>query len=309
MSFNHIHLYWTCRRSVLLNGVLLMVVFQCMYIHCKLCFSVFLQKIDIYDARRAGGNIQTLLDITAEGTQMGEFFGYSMDTVDINGDLYDDVVVGAPMYSQINSESKVLVETGRVYVFINNGGDLSPESIVIEGTVSRARLGMAVLDLGDIDRDGFGDFAVSAPYEPDGDSTGVVYVYYGSSDLDLFRSQTPVRVSSQATADSLSDVTNFTLFGWSLATHDFDNNRYNDLAIGVPGSAAVVLLRSRPVALVNMTLIPSLKAVVLDDQSCMINGVELSCFSVTANLDVTGDSLPNSLGIYIICISRVWKPL
>ena len=41
-----------------------------MYIHCKLCFSVFLQKIDIYDARRAGGNIQTLLDITAEGTQV-----------------------------------------------------------------------------------------------------------------------------------------------------------------------------------------------------------------------------------------------
>ena len=39
------------------------------------------------------------------------------------------------------------------------------------------------------------DFAVSAPYEPDGDSTGVVYVYYGSGDLDLFRSQTPVRVS------------------------------------------------------------------------------------------------------------------
>ena len=108
---------------------------------------------------------------------------------------------------------------------------------------------MAVLGLGDIDRDGFGgelcrvvstneisflpsplsffpspfltphslslalsspfppsllisplscrvDFAVSSPYEPDGDSTGVVYVYYGSGDLDLFRSQTPVRVRS-----------------------------------------------------------------------------------------------------------------
>jgi integrin alpha 8 len=256
-------------------------------------------KIDIYDARSVGGDIQTLLNITAEGTQMGEFFGYSMDTVDINGDLYDDVVVGAPMFSQINSESEVLVETGRVYVFINVEGNLSTDSIVIEGTVSRARLGMAVLGVGDIDRDGFGDFAVSAPYEPDGDSTGVVYVYYGSGDLDLFRSQTPVRVSSQATADSLSDVTNFTLFGWSLATHDLDNNGYNDLAIGAPGSAAVVVLRSRPVAVVNMTLTPSVMAVVLDDQGCMISGVEYSCFSVTVNLDVTGDSLPNSLGVRV----------
>ena len=77
-------------------------------------------------------------------------------------------------------------------------------------------------------------------------------------------------MSSQATADSLSDVTNFTLFGWSLATHDFDNNGHNgepllgissnrdavlvygpqfsmtystDLAIGVPQSSAVVLFR------------------------------------------------------------------
>ena len=38
------------------------------------------------------------------------------------------------------------------------------------------------------------DFAVGAPYEEDGDSTGVVYVYYGNSDLTLFSSQTPVRV-------------------------------------------------------------------------------------------------------------------
>ena len=38
------------------------------------------------------------------------------------------------------------------------------------------------------------DFAVGAPYEEDGDSTGVVYVYYGNSDLTLFENQTPVRV-------------------------------------------------------------------------------------------------------------------
>ena len=46
---------------------------------------------------------------------------------------YDDVVVGAPMYSQINSESKVLVETGRVYVFINNG--VSQDIVPVECAV------------------------------------------------------------------------------------------------------------------------------------------------------------------------------
>ena len=38
------------------------------------------------------------------------------------------------------------------------------------------------------------DFAVGAPYEEDGDSTGVVYVYYGNSNLTLFSSQIPVKV-------------------------------------------------------------------------------------------------------------------
>ena len=39
------------------------------------------------------------------------------------------------------------------------------------------------------------DFAVGAPYEPDGDSTGVVYIFYGNSDITAFRNQIPARVS------------------------------------------------------------------------------------------------------------------
>ena len=48
-----------------------------MYVHVVLCWCYkmcFSPKIDIYDARSVGGNIQTLLNITAEGTQV---YGYT----------------------------------------------------------------------------------------------------------------------------------------------------------------------------------------------------------------------------------------
>ena len=36
---------------------------------------------------------------------------------------------------------------------------------------------------------------MGAPYETDGDSTGVVYIFYGNSDITAFRKQIPARVS------------------------------------------------------------------------------------------------------------------
>ena len=41
-----------------------------------------------------------------------------------------------------------------------------------------ARYGTALMDLGDMNNDGYGDFAVGAPYE---DDVGAVYIYFGSA--------------------------------------------------------------------------------------------------------------------------------
>ncbi|GFT13886.1 integrin alpha-5 [Trichonephila clavipes] len=49
------------------------------------------------------------------GEQMGSYFGYSVCVSDVNGDGLDDIVVGAPFFTDLNSkESKY--EEGRVYV-------------------------------------------------------------------------------------------------------------------------------------------------------------------------------------------------
>ena len=44
--------------------------------------------------------------IEIRGTQLGERFGHSLCAVDINGDGYDDIVVGAPLYSSKKEVSK-----------------------------------------------------------------------------------------------------------------------------------------------------------------------------------------------------------
>ena len=51
---------------------------------------------------------------TLYGSQMGEYFGYSLLVEDFNKDSFDDLVVGAPLYSK-NTQH----EHGAVYVYMN----------------------------------------------------------------------------------------------------------------------------------------------------------------------------------------------
>lgn len=52
------------------------------------------------------------------GEQIGAYFGYSICTIDVDGDKLDDLIIGAPMYTEPNNEGKY--ETGRVYIVYQN---------------------------------------------------------------------------------------------------------------------------------------------------------------------------------------------
>lgn len=85
---------------------------------------------------------------------------------------------------------------------------------------------MSLTSLGDINVDGYGDFAVGAPYDgPQG--RGAVYIYHGSIDG-------PLEKHSQVIfAEDVSGIGPVSTFGFSVSGGiDLDGNMYPDLVVG-----------------------------------------------------------------------------
>ncbi|XP_015609620.1 integrin alpha-PS5 [Cephus cinctus] len=181
-------------------------------------------------------NRKLLIKTIVHGEQHGEYFGASLTSCDVNGDGKDDLIVGAPFWSKN-------MEEGRVYVLFSKYNDHFNKQIV-NGKVTGARFGTTVICLGDLDYDGYGDVAIAAPYE---DGYGAVYIHNGDKDgLSKKHSQ---RISGAQFAGGLRG------FGISISEpRDIDNNGYSDVAIGAYLSNRAVLLRSRPVVIVKVTL-------------------------------------------------------
>lgn len=167
-----------------------------------------------------------------DGEQFASSFGYELITADINGDGLHDLIIAAPFYFSRR-------EGGAVYVYQNENHNLpSNHTTKLTGKLE-SQFGLAMANIGDINKDGCDDIAIGAPYE----GNGVVYIYLGTKDgISLKPSQT-------ISASDLGLITKpIKTFGSSLSGGiDFDGNSYPDLLIGAYQSAAVVTLLSRPI--------------------------------------------------------------
>nr|XP_020477319.1 integrin alpha-3-like [Monopterus albus] len=167
---------------------------------------------------------------TLRGEQTGSYFGNAVATTDLNNDGWNDLLVGAPFYFDRQQELG-----GAVYVYMNTGGGFDAQpSVVLRGPAGSA-FGMAVSAAGDLNQDGFQDFAVGAPFL----ETGSVMIWTGNS-------------GGVIQGSSVSP--GFRTFGYSLAAgQDVDGNKYPDLLVGSLDDT-VALLRTRPVIHLNKTL-------------------------------------------------------
>lgn len=241
-------------------------------------------------------NLTNQVNITGE--QIGAYFGYSLCTVDVDGDGLQDLIIGAPMYTEKdNKEDKY--ETGIVYIVYQSRIDNFKNLETREGKTSKGRFGLALTSLGDINLDGYGDFAVGAPYDgPNG--RGVVYIYHGSANG-------PLKKASQVI--SAEDVAGtprpLKTFGFALAGGiDLDGNQYPDLVVGAYESSSAIVFKSRTVAVMEASSIfeSENKLISLENKNCTLYGrdkKQVACTTITSCLKYNGRNVPPSIDIEI----------
>ena len=166
--------------------------------------------------------------LTASDGAAGDNFGSDVDGAgDVDGDGYDDIIVGAPKDDDAGSES------GSAYLFYGSSTGIQTTATKINAsdTASLDFFGLAVAGGGDLDNDGYDEVLVGAPYEDqNGTDWGAVYVYYGSSTGLVTSSEEKLAASDGATSDH---------FGWAVAGGgDLDGDGYGDVAVGAPDDAA-----------------------------------------------------------------------
>lgn len=159
---------------------------------------------------------------TAESNQASAWFGGRVGTAgDVNDDGYDDVIIGARLYD--NGET----DEGGVFAYYGSASGLSATaSWVAEGNQAGASLGRWLGTADDVNGDGYADVILGAFAFDNGETDeGRVFVYTGSVS----------GLSASAIWTVESDQSNAQL-GYSVGTAgDVNGDGYSDVIIGAYG--------------------------------------------------------------------------
>jgi hypothetical protein len=191
----------------------------------------------------------------ADDTDEGDEFGYAMTAGDFNEDGYEDLAIGAPG-EDVSGET----DAGVVHIIFGSRDGLTASGDQIwhqgiEGVTGLLEDGDrfgSTLEAGDFDGDASDqqervrdDLVIGVPEEDIGDreDAGWVHVLYGERGSGM---SAPGQISGGLTTegeqvwhqgiagieDSPEDMD---MFGYALASGDYDDDGRDDLAIGVPG--------------------------------------------------------------------------
>ncbi|XP_068161196.1 integrin alpha-3b [Antennarius striatus] len=209
-------------------------------------------------------NIKPMLIIPGE--QVGSYFGNSLAVTDLNNDNWNDLIVGAPFYFD-----RMKDEGGAVYIYMNENGSFQKTATLVLKGPSGSAFGFALGAIGDINQDGFQDFAVGAPFS----DTGKVYIWMGSKEGV---SQEP----SQVIEGKSFVNAGFQTFGYSInGGMDMDDNSYPDILVGSLDDR-MALLRARPV--IHLTKDFTVEPKIVDPNQCPGNA---PCITATLCMSFT----------------------
>jgi hypothetical protein len=140
---------------------------------------------------------------------------------DVNGDGYDDVVIGATFFG--NGQSR----EGRALLFLGSPSGLAASPAwTFENDQAQSWLGLSVSGLGDVNDDGYDDLIVAAINFDNGQTDeGRVYAFYGSPS------------GPSATPDWIAESNQTaSYFGLAMgAAGDFNQDGFDDALVGASG--------------------------------------------------------------------------
>ncbi|MCA9753361.1 MAG: FG-GAP repeat protein, partial [Gemmatimonadetes bacterium] len=156
---------------------------------------------------------------TVDGGQAGAAYGICVAFAgDVNGDGYDDVLVGARGWDAAQANA------GRVFLYFGApGGPATTAAWTADGTEEDAGFGYSVAGAGDVDADGYADVVVGAFWQNGAFvDQGAAFVWRGAPTLPA------------ASPDwTLTGTQQLESFGWSVApAGDVDGDGYADVIVG-----------------------------------------------------------------------------
>jgi hypothetical protein len=163
--------------------------------------------------------VSTTAAATVENNQASARMGQSVASAgDVNGDGYSDVIVGAWLYDNGQTEE------GAAYVYHGGATGISTSAAVtLECNQAGGQMGIFVASAGDVNGDGYSDVIVGAnQYDNGQDNEGAAFVYHGST--------TGITTTAAATVESNQADGNM---GISVASAgDVNGDGYSDVIVG-----------------------------------------------------------------------------
>ena len=186
---------------------------------------------------------------TADGEDYVSYFSRGLGGAgDVNGDGYDDVLVGATYWTDPQTG-----DWGRVSLFLGSAGGLGDTAVwTAQGNPSYGGFGAPTTGAGDVNGDGYDDVLIAEPsFWGDQDQEGRVYLYHGGpsgpgdtpawtdeGDQDYAHFGNAVSSAGDVNGDGYGDVI---IAAWYYDAEDFNEGRayvYHGSADGLAAEPA-----------------------------------------------------------------------